>query len=291
MADNVPTTTTPAAAPTGNGVAPAAAEPKPLVIGGLSFRNENEAKAEIERGRQSNKLLTQAERRNLEAAKREKDWEGLVSEVKTKKDAKRVIEKLGLSKEEAVEIFGRYVYETEVLPKELSPEQRRIRELEAEKAARDEEKATEAKAKEQREHEEMTTREAQKLRGELEKVLTDKKVPATRLALRRLANYLAAYNDAGADIPVDRAADLVAEDYKQEFGELFDESSPEQLVEFFGKEKWLKLAKKVSQWALASKKEPGTTTSPPIENRPVQKSNQNDKMTPQEFAKWSRGVK
>lgn len=284
---------TPNAAPSEPKTAPngATAEPKPLSIGGISFRNENEAKAEIERGRQSNKLLTEAQRRLLESSKKEKDWETLVGEVKTKKDAKRVIEKLGLSKEEAVEVFGRWLYENEVLPKELSPEQRRIKELEAEKARYDEErkaKEEEAKAKQ---HEEMTLKEAQKLRAELEQVLNSKKVPGTRLALRRLANYMQSYAEAGADIPAERAADLVAEDYRQEFGELFDEATPDQIVEFFGKEKFLKLAMKVSQWALARSKTPAQTQTPDLPIARSPKSEASDKMTPQEFLRWQKGLK
>ena len=142
MSDATTGTTAPAAntttsAPAVGGIggsqsapAPVPEAPKSLKIKNVEFKSEDDAYAEIERGRQSNKLLTEAHKRLAESARRDKDWEGLKSEVKTKKDARKVIEALGLSKEEAVETFGRWIYEEEVRAKELSPEQRRIRELE-----------------------------------------------------------------------------------------------------------------------------------------------------------------
>lgn len=291
---DTPTPAAPAAAtdaPAG-GAAPtpkAPEAPKPLTIKGHSFKSEDDAFAEIERGRQSGKLLTEAQKRLMQASQKEKEWGDLVGEVKTKKDAKRVIEKLGLSKEEAVEIFGRWLYQEEVVAKEMSPEQRRIKELEAQAAKFQEEKAAEAQKKQDAENEQATKREESRLREELTKVLEAKKVPATRLALRRLANYMASYAEAGADVPVERAADMVMEDYKQEYGEMFDEATPDQLIEFFGKTRWHALARKVSDWALARARGniPAMPQEPVSQRKPAKAE---EKMTPQEYQKFLKGI-
>lgn len=291
-------TPTPAAptsnAPAAGGAAPSTPAPKteapkPLTIKGHSFKSEDDAFAEIERGRQSGKLLTEAQNRLMESTRIQKSFDDLKSEIKTKKDANRVIKELGLSKEEAVEIFGRWLYQEEVVAKEMSPEQRRIKELEAEKAKFEEERATEAKKRQDAEHEQNTKREEARLREELTKVLEAKKVPGTRLALRRLANYMASYAEAGADVPVDRAADMVMEDYKQEYGELFDEATPDQLIEFFGKTRWHALARKVSDWALARARGniPAMPQEPVATRKPAKTE---EKMTPQEFQRFLKGA-
>lgn len=295
MSDNV-TNTPPAADNTQGDAAPAVGgigvpapktappAPKEIKIKGVAFKSEDDAYAEIERGRQSGKLLTEAQKRLQEASRRDKDFEELVGEVKTKKQAQRLIEKLGLSKEEAVEVFGKYIYEQEILPKELSPEQRRIRELEAKLAQEEETKTRAKKEAEQRELEASTKREEARLREELTKVINDKKIPGTRLALRRLANYMRSYAEAGAEVPVERAADLVMEDYKQEFGELFDEASPDQLAEFFGEQKWRALAKKVSEWALAKAR--GNVKVPEVQIQRKPKAEKSEKITPAEYQKF-----
>lgn len=296
MSDTPSTPAAPASTgtPAAGGAAPTPAKvpeaPKPLRIKDREFRSEDDAYAEIERGRQSSKLLTEAQKRLSESSRRDKDWEAMVGEVKTKKDARKVIEKLGLSKEEAVEVFGKWLYQEEILAKEMSPDQRRIKELEAEKSKYEETRAAEQKKQDDFRAEQETKREEARLREELTKVLESKKVPSTRLALRRLANYMASYAEAGADIPAERAADLVMEDYKQEFGELFDEATPDQLIEFFGKSKWHALARKVSEWATTRAR--GNISSVPSDPVPSRRTPPSEgKMTPQEFQKHLRGLK
>lgn len=267
--------------------------PKTIRIKNAEFKSEDDAYAEIERGRRANQMLSEAQRRLHESSKKEKDWENLRSEVRTKKDARKVIEQLGLSQEEATEVFGRWLYETEVVAKEMSPEQRRIKELEAQMAKFNEEKENTVKQKKKEEFEAAAKQAETQLRKELTELLQNKKVPSTRLALRRLANYMASYAQVGADIPASQAADLVMADYRQEVGELFDEASADQLVEFLGKQRWMALAKKVSDWALnRNKPAQGEPITPPqtAQFRPKTEV-KSDKMTPQEFQKFLRSVK
>lgn len=272
--------------------APAAAKPaeppKPLKIKHAEFKSEDEAWAEIERGRQANKLMAEANRRLAQSSKHEKDWEDLRSEVKTKRDAKKVIERLGLSKEEAVEVFGRWLYNEEVVAREMSPEQRRIRELEAEVNKTKEAREAEERKQQEAAREAAAQQEEAKLREEFTKALQAKRIPPTRLAIRRIANYMAAYAAQGVEVPVDRAIDLVMEDYRTEFGEMFDELEPDQLIEKLGKERFMKLAKKISGWAL--KRSQPQQPQEVIQKR-VEKPSKESKMTPQEFQAYMRGIR
>lgn len=267
---------------------PVKVEPRLVKIKDREYKEED-AYAEIERGRQSTKLLTEANKRAQEASRRDKDWETLVSEVKTKKDAKKVIERLGLSKDEAVDIFGRWLYQEEVLPKEMSPEQRRIKELEAEGAKYKDAEAARAKEAKDAEEQQLTRKEEARLKAELTKVIQDKKIPGTRLALRRLANYLGTYAEAGQEVTTEQAADMVMEDYRQEFSELMDEATPDQLAEFFGEQKWRMLARKVSDWALSRAR--GNVKVPDVQVKSRPPAPKEEKMNPQEFQKWLRSVK
>lgn len=263
--------------------------PKTLKIKNAEFKSEDEAWAEIERGRQANKLMAEANRRLAQSSKQEKDWEDLRSEVKTKRDAKKVIERLGLSKEEAVEVFGRWLYNEEVVAREMSPEQRRIRELEAEVNKTKEAREAEERKKAEEAREAAAQQEEVKLREEFTKALQAKRIPPTRLAIRRIANYMAAYAAQGVEVPVDRAIDLVMEDYNTEYGEMFDELDADGIKAKLGHERFMKLAKKISGWALkrAQPQQPQQEVVP----KRTEKQEKSDKMTPQEFQAYMRGLR
>ena len=214
--------------------------------------DEAAARSEIERGRQSGKLLTEAQKRLEKASSLEKRFESLKAQVR--KSPKAALEALGLSKEEAADVFSRYLYEEEIRPSQMSPEQRELAELKAKLQGHEEEKTKKAETEKQTQFKQQVEQESQKLVKEIQGLLAAKKVPATRVFMSRMAHYLSAYHDNGADIPTERAADLAIEDYKSDFNHFFDESTPEQIEEFLGKEAWLKLASKISKYALAKRK-------------------------------------
>lgn len=231
----------------------APAKPSKLKIGDWEM-DESAARSEIERGRQSGKLLTEAQKRLERASGIEKRFEALKASVK--KSPKAALEALGLSKEEASDVFSRYLYEEEILPSQMSPEQQRMRQMEAQLKGYEEEKNKTAETAKETKFKSEVEQASNKLVKEIQDLLAAKKVPATRVFMRRMAHYLSSYNENGADIPTERAAEMAIEDYKSDFNHFFGESSIDQMEEFLGKETLYKLASKVSQWAIAKRKGP-----------------------------------
>jgi len=255
-------------------------------IADYEFDSENDAKSEIERGRQSVKLLNEAHKRLEASTKKEREFEARRRAAKG--DFNKLIELGELSREEAIEAAGKWYYQNVVLPEQMSPAEREKQALKAEldriKGERaQEEKETQAKVFQAKVQEQIA-----RLRQELEPLLNEKKVPNTRNALRRVANYMKAYQEAGVEIPAAKAVELMVADYQQEFGEMLDEATPEQLEQFLGKERMQKLAKNISKWALGRLK----GAPKPTENttKDITKTGERKKMTPGEFNKFIGGI-
>lgn len=252
-----PAPAAPAATPAASEQKAAPPEARSLKVRDLEFKTEDEAYAEIQRGRQSGKLLTEADKRFRAAAEKEKNWE----QTKATKDIGKIIEALGLPREEAVALFEKWYMDGVIKPSQMDPRERENADLKAKLKAVEDEKAAAAEKQKREALDKETEAEKVKLRQEIEGVLNGKKLPATRHALRRVADYLMAYGEVGQKVPMQIAVDRVLSDYRQEFGDIIDEAEPTQLEQFLGKERFLKLAKKVSQWALAASK--GAATPPP----------------------------
>lgn len=273
-------TATPAAGPLTPSAKPAAPKaPEKFKVGDLEFSSIEDAKAEIARGRQSNKLLTEADKRLKAAAEKERT----LDDLKKSKSFKRYMEITGMSREEAAEEAAKYFYETEILPKEMSPEARRAAEAEARLKEYEEREKTAKQKEREAALARQTQEEVVKLRTELEGILNSKKIPGTRFALRRVAEYKQAYLDQGVDVPTSVAVDRVLADYRSEFGGIMDEATPEQLISFLGQERFQKLAKKVSQWVLSSRKTAAPEPQPAMSLVNRQEQPRRRSLSPQQF--------
>lgn len=260
----------------------------PVKIKGAEFKSEDDAWAEIERGRQSGKLLTEAQKRLETSLRKEKEHEARLKAVKS--DYNKAAEALGLTHEEAVDLFSRYLYDKEVAPQKLSPEALRAKQLDEENKKLKAERDTRVKAEQKQEFDKQVAQESLRLRQELEGLIKERKIPGTRIAVKRLASYLASYQEAGVSVPAARAADMLMADYKQEFGELMDEASPEQLEEFLGKERMQKLARNISKWAISKLK---GAAPKPVEDavKDITKNGTGKKkLTPGDFDKFMGGI-
>lgn len=247
----------------GKAVAPAPGTTKAKLKIGDWEMDEASARSEIERGRQSGKLLTEAQKRLEQASKLEKQFKS--HRENAKKNPKAILEAMGLSKEEASELFSRYLYEEEILPSQMSPEQQKLKALELKLKGYEEEKTKAEETTKQAEFKAKVEQESQALVKEIQGLLAAKKVPATRIFMQRMAHYLSSYHENGVDIPTEQAADLAIEDYKQDFGHFFNDSTPEQIEEFLGQETWLKLASKISAYALQKRR---GLAAKPLEAKP-----------------------
>lgn len=292
MSDGVAAPAAPAApAPSGDSAkaapaqTPNQAQAQKFKLEDLEFQSAADAKAEVLRGRQANKLLTESDKRLKAAAEKEKALEGL----KKTKRFKDFMAFTGMSQEEALQEAAQFFYENELVPKQQDP---RERELAAHKARIKEFEEKEARTKreaEEKEHQAATAREVEQIRKDLEEALNSKKIPGTRYFVRRVAEYMQAYNQHGVKIPTQVAVDRALADYKKETSELFDEASVDQLISLFGEDRWRKLAKKVSTWALGKAKQPPAAPAMPVANQNVDQGKRS--IRPQDFEKFIKGVK
>ncbi len=190
--------------------------------------------------------------------------------------------------------MSKYLFEKEIKPKQMSPEQQEIAQLKAKLKLEDDRKAQEEKGKKDEAFKGEVQQSIQKLKAELEPILNSKGIPNTRVALRRVALMMKSYEEAGVSIPAARAVDMVMQDYQTEFTELLDGAGPDQLEAFLGKERMTKLAKSISQWALAKLKGARAgSVSPDNAVQDITKARGPDtkKMTPNDFNKFIGGIK
>lgn len=254
--------------------------------------DEAQALSEIQRGRQSGKLLTEAQKR-LEASNAKDKTREMAKRAIKSGNVDKLAEALDMTHEEAVEVMSKYLYEKEIKPKQMSPEQQKIAALEARLREVDDLKAADEKGKKDEAFKLEVQQSIQKLKAELEPILNSKKIPNTRVALRRVATMMKSYEEAGVSIPAERAVDMVMADYQTEFGELLDGAGPDQLEAFLGKERMTKLAKSISQWALArlkggNMKQPTSDTTQDITKA---RGPDTKKMTPGDFTRFIGGIK
>ncbi len=201
------------------------------------------AKRELERGRNSGRLLQEAEKRNKAAEAREKVWE----ERKAKKDLDGLVDELGLSAEEERELFSKRLYSKHIAPEQMTAEQKRIIELEAYQSKHEAEKKKASDDAASKKKSELSEQESKKLHAELIAAAEAGKIPKSRRAIQRIMDKAIAFDSRGMELPLEQIAALVRDDMAQDVGDYTDATSIEERKSFLGPErfkaeekKWLK---------------------------------------------------
>lgn len=213
--------------PTGSdapGAKPETAQARKLRLRGLDGDGEQEYdEAHLvglaKRGRNAAQLVSLAEKKAQEAAKKERDTEAKLARLKDPKTARAALRELG------VDVRG--MSEAEILEvieeEKLSPEQKRIRELE--RAAKEREEA-DAKTKREAEEarlEEETERERDNLSNLFQDVMQSAGLPresATAVGYRLVPLFKAAHA-AGMEVDPELAAERVKAALKAEHKAMF----------------------------------------------------------------------
>lgn len=250
---------------------PPASAPQKLRLKGIDGDEEREYDASevaswAQRGRQVSRIMSKAEERAQAAAKKEAEVEARLARFKSG-DAQQIRAAL---REMGVDV--RKVAEFEVQDylqeKELTPEQKRIRELEAETAKH---KETEAQAK-KRQEEEALEAEVQRHTDELSNLFLSvaeaANLPRTsaQAIFPRLAMMYQTAQQAGVELTPDIAADRLRAQIQAEHKALFYRKTEqgealdvEALEKWFTDEDWKTIRKRaVDRWK-ASK-----TQAPPV---------------------------
>lgn len=186
-------------------------------------------------------------RRFEEAAKQRKQVEAVLQALRDPAKLPAVLRTLGVDPRE---IFDQWKTETEAWDGMSEAERERAQLLHEKKQLEREREEWLAKQREERLSKE-AGREQQRLTQEFNQVLTARNLPQTPKSIALMAKYMEAALDAGHELTVEDAADLLEEDYGSLRKSSLEGLSPDQVEQLLGKE-WLDNLRK---WDLARHKE------------------------------------
>lgn len=252
--------------------------------------DEESAYAELMRGRQASKLLTEAQKKAAQAEQIERARNEEREALKKGPGAlKKYLKDAGLDDNQIRQYLTDLTYSEVIEPESLSEDQKARRAAEAElEKYRAKEAEEKTKAEKAQQEAEAKQAEAQ-LETEIQEAIEAGSIPATKSAVRRIAGVVARYETKGINIPVAKAAEIAKQEIGKETGEFASSASVDQLIGLWGKGPVLALAKKFSEWAVSKRAEilkpPANPKPPPAVEVPKKK------LTPQEFDQFIKGVK
>lgn len=247
--------------------------------------DEEAAYREIQRGRHTSKLLTEAQKRAQAAEAKEKAI--AEKQGKYKQDLSALFEDLGLDDDAAATLAADYIYRKQILPQEMSPEQRRVAELEAQLAALNEEKQTAAETQAQQQREALVQQESQRLQAELVEAAKAGKIPSTQYGMRKIAAKMLELESRGLSVPLEQVAAVVREESGKEFGEIASSAEISDLREWLGDSNFKAMSKRILDYFLGQMQQPKVQA----QRQAITQPKAEPKMTPEQFMKRLEGKK
>lgn len=262
-------------------------------LGGVKMRRRA-ALSEIERGRQASKLLAQAQKAQAEAQRLNSARDSAIAKAKAAGDIGEVIRLLDLPPDQERALITKYVHSKFVEPQQLTEEQRRLRELEAERDKLKADADARAKAETDAKRKAEIAEAGKGLESELLEAAKAGKIPgagepgspAAVAALKRVAAKLDFYAEKGLDISVDQAVGLVRQDIAQDMAPYIMSSDIGELREVMGPAAFRAHMERMLDYAqslVRPKQEapkPRQPAAPPAESKKT--------LTPQEFLEEMR---
>jgi hypothetical protein len=253
MPDNVtaiPTVAAPAAATQAPNLPPGGKTPPPAAPEPKSFKvkvNGQEVTMSEQEVLQHASLGRGAFQKMEEAASLKKNLENFLENFRT--NGLEALENpvLGLSEEARREMIDKYYEKKYIKPEQLTPEQKKQQEIEAElekyreKDRKDKEDADKAN------HETIKQHFREQYVQQFIPVLEASGLPKTPATMKALAFYVAKAAANGIEAPLEVVAKKVREDYDHAFRELTSSAGPEMLLQFLGPD----VAKKIREYDLA----------------------------------------
>lgn len=255
--------------------------PKPSKLRIKDLELEEEAAyREIQRGRQSTKLMTEAQRRFEAAEAKEKAQAERGQRYKT--DLSEFFKDQGFNADDAKRLASEYLYKNVIEPAEMSPEARRIRELEAKLKEKAEAEESQKKTAESAEQERMTKEQAQALEHELIEAMEGGVLPKDKSFVGLVSGEMAKFAERGVDISVAQGVKLAEEKLGRLGGKVLASADVDQLAAWLGKENFQQVALKFLSWSRT--KLAGAQSQPQQRTQqPQATSAQRKKLTPQEW--------
>lgn len=249
--------------------------------------DEDSAYREIQRARQTARLLSEAQRRAEIAEQKEKAL--AEKQGKYKQDLNSLFEDLGVDDATAADLAAQYIYKKQILPAEMTPEQRRVAELEAKLAQYETEQKTFAEKQAEQQRMQVIQEESQKLQTELIEAAKAGKIPNTEYGMRKIAAKLLELEERGLSVPLEQVAAAVREESGREFGQIAASSDIADLREWLGDANFKAFSKKVLDYFLGQVQSAKTVTKPPPSG--AASSTASQRMTPEEYLRRLEGRK
>jgi|GEM_PF-6936030 hypothetical protein len=143
---------------------------------------------------------------------------------------------LGLTKDQLRLQFENWYKKEFIDPEMLSPEQRRIKELEA----NEERRVKEAEVYKQQQEQETLRRQTEIAKQEYEKkiiaALENSKLPKSEVTIRAMARYLELAHQNNLDLPIETLSSLVYNDQLNHTKHFITQFEGQQLIDFLGEE-------------------------------------------------------
>jgi len=156
---------------------------------------------------------------------------------------------------------------------QLSPEQKRLRELEAKEKSWQEEKEDRERKEAEKQLQEESSKAAQKYEKEFVSALEARDLPKSYATIKKMAYHVRNAAQQGYDLTVDEAADLVQEELQNDIKDLVGKLDAEQLIRVFGKD----IADKIRKHDVAKIKNPKSSSSKSEPKSTGNKSKDEDK--------------
>lgn len=248
---------------------------------------KSQLKAELGRARSFSKQVTEVQKRAAQAEAIEKAHrERMEALKKDPKNIAKLLREAGLDDNGVRAALMDLTYSEVVEPEQLTAEQKRIRQLEAEAAERKARDDAEAEKTTKAEQEKADLEAQTALEQEIVAALEAGKVPNSKAAIRRISQKMAQLETRGIHLPVDQVALLVKREIGSEMAEFLLATDIPGIIELAGKDAAKKLFGDLAKWA-AAQRQPGAIAQPPKPK--VQAPAPSDsKLTPQQFDELMR---
>lgn len=167
-----------------------------------------------------------------EASRLRKDNEKFEESLKKSK-IQALIDK-GYTKDQIRQEFEQWYTQEFIDPETLTPQERKLKQAEAELKQFREEKAQAQKLKEEEEQAQLTGKQREYLQGAIIEAMDKSGLPKTKFFAQRMAFYMRQNLLNGWEAPIEVVVSQVKKEYKEGMGNISQDSTAEQLIEILG---------------------------------------------------------
>lgn len=157
-----------------------------------------------------------------------------------KSDTKAALKEMGIDPKQ----FAAEVIEEEIKRAQLTPEQRELEELKAEKKRLEEERKREKEEFEKKEYERLSQQEYERVETQMSMALEKSSLPKEPYVVKKIADYMLIGIQNGIDLSPEEVLPLVEQEIKSDLQALIKALGEDKVEDFVGKDVFNKIRKK-----------------------------------------------